>query len=177
MSAKGFAGVFRRRFEWATRLAPIVASIERWWGERRERERGVETNGWYGGTRGGKKSRVESEKRNRAEVRRTDSIVPWWNEERKRERPPFVGLPFPCLVGRTRTVRGTFLGKSVAAFWDANHHWEPVIIGRPRWLILQERKRETDRRIRSLGGERFYRFTRCCCTKLETKTTRSMQVV
>lgn len=29
MSAKGFAGVFRRRFEWATRLAPIVASIER----------------------------------------------------------------------------------------------------------------------------------------------------
>lgn len=80
----------------------------------------------------GKKSRVESEKRNRAEVRRTDSIVPWWNEERKRERPPFVGLPFPCLVGRTRIVRGTFLGKSVASFWDANHHLETVIIGRPR---------------------------------------------
>lgn len=33
------------------------------------------------GARGGKKSRVESEKRNRAEVRRTDSIVPWWNGE------------------------------------------------------------------------------------------------
>lgn len=31
------------------------------------------------------------------------------------ERPPFVGLPFPCLVGCTRTVRGTFLDKSVAS--------------------------------------------------------------
>lgn len=75
------------------------------------------------GARGGKKSRVESEKRNRAEVRRTDSIVPWWNGERERERAPFVGLPFPCLVGRTPTVRGTFLGKSVAAFWSV---WPPI---------------------------------------------------
>lgn len=75
------------------------------------------------GARGGKKSRVESEKRNRAEVRRTDSIVPWWNGERERESAPFVGLPFPCLVGRTRIVRGTFLGKSVAAFWSV---WPPI---------------------------------------------------
>lgn len=44
------------------------------------------------GARGGKKSRVESEKRNRAEVRRTDSIVPWWNGERERERElPLLG--------------------------------------------------------------------------------------
>lgn len=55
----------------------------------------------------GKKSRVESEKRNRAEVRRTDSIVPWWNEERERETSLcWVTIP---LFGRAYADRARYI--------------------------------------------------------------------
>lgn len=75
----------------------------------REREKGSEGLKRMDdmGARGGKKSRVESEKRNRAEVRRTDSIVPWWNGERKRESSLcWVTIP---LFGRAYADRTRYI--------------------------------------------------------------------